>query len=387
MNRTILHVDMDAFFAAVEVMCNPRLKGKPVIVCGDPDRRSVASTASYEARKYGVFSGMPIGQAKRLCPHGIYVQGNPEKYVYTSVQILNLLKEFTDKVEPFSIDEAFLDLTESLRKNGGAEKTGLIMKEGILSHFGLTCSVGIAPNKLVAKMASSLEKPDGLSIVPAERFPEVFGNKPVSSLWGVGEKTEKRLNGMKIRTISDLARYPVKNLVRTFGVEGQYLHDAANGEDDTPVIPYYEGIEAKSMGHEYTLSRDVSSGDYLKSVILKLSDQVARRLRSHHYQGRTVIVKIRYADFRTLTRQRALRVHTDEERTIGSLACGLFRTNWSGEKVRLLGVSVSSLIKVDDPPQSVLFEDDRRHRDLLRVMDRVKDAFGDDAILRARLVR
>lgn len=384
--RTILHIDMDAFFSAVEVKCNPTLRGKPVIVCGNPERRSVVSTASYEARKFGVRSGMAVSEARRRCPDGVYISGNPEKYIYTSVQILTLYKEFTDRVEPFSIDEAFLEFFDSTRGYRWAVDLARRIKDRIWTRFGLTGSVGIGPNKLIAKMASSLEKPDGLSYVPGERFLVVFGPQPVSKLWGVGEKTERVLNRMGIRTISELAEAPEGMLVQTFGVEGERLHYAANGSDDSPVIPYYEGIEAKSMGHEHTLSRDLADRERLESVILMLSDQVARRLRSHHYLGRTVVLKIRFRDFRTITRQRVLDSFTDEERTIYGVARGLFRIHWKGEKVRLLGVSVSNLARSADPPQSLLFDEDRRHRELLETVDRVRDAFGESSLTRARLV-
>ena len=387
MVRTIFHIDMDAFFAAVEVLSNPRLAGKPVIVCGDPDRRSVVSTASYEARAYGVHSGMPVAEARRRCPGGIFLCGNPDKYVFLSVRILSLLKEFTDKVEPFSIDEAFLDLTESLTGRATPAEYGRRIKDRIRERVGLTCSVGVGPNKLVAKMASSLLKPDGLSIVAADRFAELFGPRPVSAIWGVGKKTEAELNRMGIHTVADLAASPEERLVRAFGVEGGRFCFAARGEDDTPVIPYYEGIEAKSVGHEHTLWRDEGDGDRLEAVILRLSDQVARRLRAHHYLARTVTLKIRLADFRTFTRQRVLGVYTDEERTLGNMARDLFRKNWRGEKIRLLGVSASNLIRIQASPQSLLFDEDRKHRDLIRTIDEVKDTFGENALTRGRLVR
>jgi DNA polymerase-4 len=384
--RTIFHIDMDAFFAAVEVMANPSLAGKPLIVCGDPERRSVVSTASYEARKFGVRSGMAITEARRLCPGGVFLRGNPEKYVHTSVRILNLFKEFTDRVEPFSIDEAFLDLSETSRDAGSPEAIGRRIKGKVWSEVGLSCSVGIGPNKLIAKMASSLQKPDGLSLVRGETYLEVFGGKTVSTLWGVGEKIERELNRMGIRTIADLAAFPEEELVRAFGVEGERLHHASNGRDDTPVLPYYQGIEAKSLGHEHTLPRDVAEREELEAVILRLSDQVARRMRAHRYRGRTVTLKIRASDFQTRTRQRVLSGYTDEERTVFSVARALFRANWKGEKVRLLGVSVSNLVRWSGGPQPFLFDEDRRHRDLLEAVDRVRDTFGENALTRARLV-
>ncbi len=385
--RTILHIDMDAFFASIEVLSDPRLAGKPVIICGHPELRSVVSTASYEAREFGVHSGMPVTRAKKLCPDGMFLCGKPAKYVCASIRIMNLLKEFTYLVEPFSIDEAFLDFTEALVAREAPEEVARRIMERIRSRVGLTCSIGIGPNKLVAKMASSLEKPNGLACIPEGGFLGVFGPKPVSKLWGVGKKTEKRLNRMGIRTIADLAGFQENLLIRTFGVKGEHLHHAANGIDETPVIPYFEGIDAKSVGHEHTLSRDVADGDRLEAVILSLSDRVARRMRTHCYLGRTVTLKIRHADFRTFTRQRVLGVFTDEERTIYGAARVLFRRNWVGEKVRLLGISVSNLIRINEQPQFLLFDEDEKHRDLLEVLDRIRDMYGENALTRARLVR
>ncbi len=385
--RVILHMDMDAFFASVEVLSNPRLAGKPLIICGNPDERSVVSTASYEARRFGIQSGMPVTRARRLCPQAICVPGSPDKYIYISVQILNLLKEFTDKVEPFSIDEAFLDLSAEVGPECLPEEHARKLKERIRSRIGLTCSVGIGPNKLAAKMASSLRKPDGLSSVPEGKFLGIFGPQPVSRLWGVGEKTEEHLNRMGIRTVRDLSVFPRGGLIREFGVEGERLHYAANGIDDAEVVPYYEGPDAKSVGHEHTLPADESDSLRLEAIILRLSDQVARRLRSHQYLGRTVTLKIRHADFRTFTRQRVLGVFTDEERTIFGIARSLFRENWRGENIRLLGVSVSNLIRLDEPGQSLMFDEDRRHRELLETLDRVRDTFGENSLTRARLVR
>jgi DNA polymerase-4 len=382
----ILHVDMDAFFAAVEQLADPRLRGKPVLVCGSPEGRSVVAAASYEARPAGVRAGMPVARARRLCPQAILVPGDPAKYVSLSLSLLELFKRYSPQVEPFSIDEAFLDVTNSLSGWVSPEDMAREAKRRIRSRVGLSSSIGIGPNKLVAKMASSLEKPDGLTRVEEGNFAAVFGQKPVTVLWGVGDKTAASLERMGIRSVSDLAAHPVTSLVRAYGVEGEYLHHAANGRDDTPVIPYYDGLDAKSVGHEHTMSRDVVDGNSLEAVILRLSDQVARRLRAHHYLGRTVTLKIRYADFRTLTRQRVLKVLTDEERTLYGTAVRLFREHWTGAPVRLLGVSLSGLVRLGEKPQSLLFAEDRNHRVLLDTLDRVRDAFGDDALTRARLV-
>jgi len=233
MSGVILHIDMDAFFSQIEELANPRLKGKPVIVCGEPHSRSVVSTSSYEARKFGVKSGMAVGLAKKLCPHGIYIGGNPQKYVYTSVQILKSLKEFTSLVEPFSVDEAFLEFEDL--DMGEATEVGRDIKKKIHSRFGLTGSIGIAPNKFVAKMASGLQKPDGLTVIREGEFLIVFGDKPVSAIWGVGDRTGEKLNRLGIMKIRDLACYPERKLKAVFGVYGVDLRAVANGVDDSPI--------------------------------------------------------------------------------------------------------------------------------------------------------
>jgi DNA polymerase-4 len=230
MPRIIFHIDMDAFFSSIEQLSNPNLRGKPVIVCGDPSSRSVVATASYEARLFGLKSGMPIGRARRLCPHGIYISGNPKKYVYTSVRILGVLRQFTSKVEPFSVDEAFLEF-EDLGFRDAPGVAGMI-KRRIFKEFGLTCSIGIGPNKIVAKMASELNKPDGVTLIEEGRFLDFLGEKDVTALWGIGEKTTEKLKSLGIRKVVELALFPEPTLRKLFGEYGTYLKMTANGIDD-----------------------------------------------------------------------------------------------------------------------------------------------------------
>jgi len=383
--RIVFHMDMDAFFSAVEEISNPSLAGKPVIVCGDPFGRSVVATASYEARKHGLKSGMPVGMARKLCPQGIFVVGNPQKYVYTSIKILQILKEFTPMVEPFSVDEAFLEF-EGLTLDGATEIARAI-KLRIKQAFNLTCSIGIGLNKYVAKMGSGLEKPDGLTVIRPEQFLSVFGEKEVRELWGVGEKTSAKLKSLGIAKIKELAIFPEKTLTKVFGVYGTYLKMAANGLDESPLIPYYEGIEPKSIGHEYTLASDTSDRRYLLSTLLRLSEQVGRRMRKEGYLASTITVKIRYGDFKTLTRQKKLDTNFERDDIIYAVARNLFELNWSKEKIRLLGVSASGLVKSDQGNSDPIFEDDKRHRIFVRVVDSIRDKFGDDSIKRGGSMR
>ncbi|MFH1311793.1 MAG: DNA polymerase IV [Candidatus Eisenbacteria bacterium] len=380
MRRIFFHLDMDAFFSAIEQLSNPSLKGKPVIICGDPHRRSVVSTASYEARKYGLKSGMPIGEARRLCPHGIYVTGNPKKYVYTSVQILNTLREFTSLVEPFSVDEAFLEFHDL-----GLDETPRVanaIKQKIRQRFGLTCSIGVGPNKIVAKMASEIEKPDGFTIIEEGKFLDYFGDKEVRTLWGIGEKTSEKLNALGVRTICDLAQFPEKTLTTIFGEYGTYLKMTANGRDESPLVPYFEGIEPKSIGHEYTLSSDTSDQRFLVSTLLRLSEQVGRRMRKNGYVCDTVTVKIRYKDFKTLTRQHRQDKFIERDDMIFERARKLFLTNYNGDEIRLLGVSASGLIKKDSYRIDPMFSIDRRKDVFVQVADSIKDRFGEESIKR-----
>ena len=250
MPRLIFHIDMDAFFASVEQRCNPKLRGKPLIICGDPDSRSVVSTASYEAREYGIHSGMPVGKARRLCPHAVFLCGSPGKYIHYSIQILQIYKRFSPIVEPFSIDEAFLDMSGTKWGWRGAEEVACRIKALISSEFDMTASVGIAENKLIAKMASSMEKPDGMTVIPPGGFADHFHQLPVDELWGVGEKTVESLRKIGLRTIEDVANSPRSTLTNLYGVAGEHLYFKANGIDNSKVIPYFEGIEVKSVGHE-----------------------------------------------------------------------------------------------------------------------------------------
>jgi DNA polymerase-4 len=382
----ILLVDMDAFFASVEQAHHPHLRGRAVIVCGDPDRRGVVTAASYEARPFGVHAGMPLAEAKRLCPHAEYVEGNPRKYVEKSLELLEIFLSYTPDVEPFSVDEAFLDLGR-LGERGATMDAAVALGREIQSRIdrehGLGASIGIGPNKLIAKMGSGVQKPRGLTALDEEGFRRLFWPRDVQDLWGVGPKMAQHLKQLGIATVGDLGRSKAGVLEQAFGVVGAHLREAAWGRDSSPVIPYHEGIDPKSMGHEVTLPEDSRDPAFLEGTLLRLSDQVARRLRGDGFTARTVTLKLRDFRFRTVTRQRALGVAVDDHLSLFETARALWRANWKGEPLRLLGVSASALEKRGEGEQIELFAKDERSKALQEALDKVRDKLGESAVVPA----
>jgi DNA polymerase-4 len=379
----ILLADMDAFFASVEQLDRPGLRGRAVVVCGDPGRRGVVTAASYEARPSGVRAGMSLAEARRLCPTAEYVEGHPERYVALSLQLLDLYLTFTPEVEPFSVDEAFLGLGPRIVTLEQARVEAQRVQRAVDERCGLGVSVGVGPNKLVAKMAAGLEKPRGLTALDEEGFRRAFWPLEVQELWGVGPKLAVRMRSLGIMTVGDLARAPIPSLRQSFGVVGASLREAAWGRDDTPLVPYHEGVDPKSMGHEVTLPEDSADPAFLEGTLLRLADQVARRLRVEGFVGRTVTLKLRDHRFATITRQRALEGHTSDHRLIFETARSLWRAHWKGGPLRLLGVSVSALAPRGEQAQVELFEQDRREDRLTKALDRLRDRLGEAALVPA----
>ena len=380
--RTILHVDLDAFFAAVEQRDRPELRGKPVIVGGGgPNDRGVVSTASYEARVFGVHSAMPLRTAGRLCPQGIFLPVDGAKYGAASKQVMAVLRRFTPLVEPISIDEAFLDVTGSQRLFGDGEQIGRQVKDEVRAAVDLTISVGVATTKLVAKIASDLRKPDGLVVVEPGTEAAFLAPLEISRLWGVGAKTAAVLKEDSVRTIGDLAALPDDLLTRRFGSMGPTLGQRARGIDADPV----SGRDpAKSIGHEHTFDIDTSDPDQIERTLLAMSEGVAGRLRDAGVKASTITVKIRDTTFRTITRQRTLPDATDLTEPIFRTALQLARPEVRGLRIRLLGVTASGL---GEREQLALFEaDDPRRRRVVEAADAVRHRFGERAITRARLV-
>ena len=380
--RTIIHVDMDAFYASVEERDRPELAGRPIIVGADPKGRGVVSAASYQARRFGVHSAMPIGRAARLCPDGVFLPVDMDKYVRVSRDIMTILAGFTPLLEPLSIDEAFLDVTQSRALHGDGAAQARSIKSRIRAQVGLTASVGVASNKFIAKVASEIEKPDGLVVVPPGTEAAFLSPLPIRHLWGVGRVTAAELESMGIHTIGRLASVPAGDLRARFGKHGPLLHELARGVDERPVEPF---APPKSMGAEETFGADHRDVDRLRATLRSQAERVARELRADGYAGRTVTLKLRFTDFSTITRS-----HTDDPTQDGLKiyreASSLLARVPLRQPVRLIGVSVSELGPAGAGQLSLLGPDAARRERLSRALDRLVERFGDESIRPASLL-
>ena len=383
--RTIIHVDMDAFFASVEQQDAPKLRGKPVLVSGSTGKRGVVAAVSYEARPYGVKSGMPLLSALRRCPHAVVVKAEHRKYSHISRQILDILKQFTPLVEPFSIDEAFLDVSGCQLLWGSPQELAILIKERVRESTGLTCSIGIAPNRLLAKMAATMMKPDGMVTLTMADVPDLLWPLPIEKLYGVGESTAQRLRKLGISTIGALARAPHHLLIQQLGPNAARWCQLAQGQDDTPV---QAGVSPpKSISHEATLIEDLIDPQKVRTVILELCEKVGRRCRQQGMSGRTVELKLRNPQFKTITRSRTLPAPTALTDDLYEVSLDLLSEHWSGFPLRLIGVGLSQLIRGSTQRQLQLTEEDRRYEELTKATDAIKDRFGENAVTRARLVK
>jgi len=345
--RIIFHIDMDSFYASVEIQRNPSLKGKPVIVGADPKAgtgRGVVSTCSYEARRYGVRSGMPISKAYKLCPNGVYLPVNMPLYEKVSERIEQILKRYADKVERVGIDEAFVDVTEKVKEYGSAKELALKVKDAIYIQEGLTCSIGVAPNKSVAKIASDFKKPDGLTLVEPNHVEEFLDPLPVTKIIGVGKKTYSVLRRFGLEKIGQVARYPREDLAQVFGKFGIYLWEVANGIDYSEV---QEVGEPKSFSREHTFEKDTDDQSLVLKTLNLQAENLYRQLVEMQYLYRTVTLKIRFKDFETFTRSRSLPSHThDKEAIMATVKILLREFENDPRKIRLVGLKVSDLRKL-----------------------------------------
>jgi DNA polymerase-4 len=382
---TILHVDMDAFYASVEQHDRPELRGKPVIV-GGLGGRGVVCAASYEARPFGVHSAMPIVTARRLCPHAVYLPVRMKHYAEISRQIREILLSFTPLVEPLSLDEAFLDVAGCESLFGPAPKIAALIRARVKDETGLTASVGVAPNKFLAKLASDHGKPNGLVIVDPDRVAEFLAPLPVGRICGVGKKAEKRLHNLGIQTIGQLARLAEPDLVANFGELGEHFRQLANGRDNRQVVP---DREAKSISTETTFAKDISDRELLHDWLLELTDQLAARLRHAGLRARTVELKIRSSDFTTRHRAQALPEATNATDTLWQTAKAILEHGLTREMlpVRLLGVGATRLTSETAAQQSLFDADERdRQRSLDQTVDAIRKQFGSAAVRRGARV-
>lgn len=384
--RTILHVDMDAFYASIEERDQPELAGKPLIVGGAPEGRGVVSAANYIVRKFGVHSAMPTAKALRLCPQAVVLKPRMDYYAKVSSEIHEFFFRYTPLVEPLSLDEAFLDVTGSEKLFGPAVEIARTLKRDIQQDLGLVASVGLAPNKFLAKIASDLDKPDGLVVVDPDRVQEFLDPLSVGRLWGVGRVTGQAFSQMGIHRIAELRRLPVETLRRKFGRSGEHLWELAHGIDERQVIP---DQAAKSISHETTFAKDISDPVVLRGWLLELTEQVARRLRHHGLCGRSIHLKVRFSDFQTITRSHKLLEPTNSTEILWRTAVEMLDTKLPERHlpVRLLGMGVSGIDR-SRLSQGTLFDDEQeKHTQLDEATDSIRERFGVQALLRGSNLR
>ncbi len=381
---TVLHIDMDAFYASVELISRPELKGTPVIVGGGS--RSVVLSATYEARRFGVHSAMPMTRARRLCPQATVVEPSHGRYSRVSAGVMEIFRSVTPLVEPLSLDEAFLDVAGAVRRLGRPREIGQLIRDRVADEQGITCSVGVATTKFVAKLASTRSKPDAMLVVPASGVVAFLHPLPVGALWGVGEKTEKELTRLGLHTVGDIAHTPRNTLVRALGqAAGSHLHALSWGRDERRVVAHEPD---KSIGAEETFSRDVDDPDVVRRELLRLAERTAARLRTAGLAGRTVSVKIRFADFTTITRARTLPEPTDVAAVLYATARQLYEAlGLDRARLRLVGIRVEGLVESEFAPHQLLLgERAQGRREVEQAADRAARRFGDGTVRPASLV-
>ena len=382
----ILHVDMDAFYASVEIRDRPELTGAPVIV-GTAGGRSVVLSASYAARAFGVRSAMPMTRARRLCPQAVIIPPTHGLYAAVSREVMAVFRSVTPEVEPLALDEAFLDVSGALRRLGRPAQIGELIRSAVRAQQGITCSVGVATCKFVAKLASIAGKPDGLLVIPADGVLEFLHPLPVSALWGVGERTGRVLAGLGLRTVADIAHAPAATLERSLGrAAGAHLAALAWGRDDRKVVP---GAVEKSIGAEETFAVDVGDPEVIRRELLRLSGRTARGLRAAGCAARTVVVKLRLANFTTITRSRTLPEPTDVAQHVYTTACDLYAAAGldASARLRLVGVRATGLVPAASTGAQLAFGDrPASWREAERAVDRIAGRFGTDTVRPAALV-
>lgn len=383
----ILHVDMDAFYASVEERDHPELRGRPVIVGGTPEGRGVVAAANYVVRRFGVHSAMPTATALKRCPDAIVLPPRMDHYMEISGRIRSIFDRYTPLVEPLSLDEAFLDATGCTQLFGSVETIGRRIKQDIHDELSLIASVGVAPNKFLAKLASDLDKPDGFTVITEDTIEQVLDPLPVTRIWGVGRATKEKMDQLKIHTVGDLKQRSLEQLQQSFGRTGERFWRLARGIDDRPVIA---DREAKSVSHETTFADDIRDPEVLRAWLMELTEQVARRLRKNRLQGKTIQLKVRYSNFDTITRSRSLPQSTSSTSQLWTVASDLLSSQLPDRPliVRLLGMGVAQLSPAV-PVQQSLFEETQNDEDtrLDDVADQIRSRFGTSSLRRASTVQ
>ncbi len=387
MSAVILHIDMDSFFCSVERALNPALEGKPVMVGGSPSGRGVVVAASYDVKAKGVRQGMPAAKAVKLAPEAIVLPSRHHIYTQISAGILGVLSTFTHALEPSSIDESYLDVSDVAGGFSGAARVGLRIKKAIRDRYHLPASIGIGPSRGVAKIGSEHAKPDGIQVIPPDQVRAFLDPLPVSRIGGVGAKTNETMNRLGIHTIGDLAGMDERRLVRLFGKNGRSLRKRALGIDSSPIVPWCDMPDPKSMSNETTLAHDTDDVDSLEAILLWLSEKLAARMRRAEFVGRVLTVKIRFSDFRTLDRSCTLPEATNDEETIYTLAREMILKHSEGAKLRLIGVGLSQLALVGAVQQELFLDPHRaKKQESLEVFDTIRRRFGRDKLKKARLL-
>ncbi len=390
-NRQIIHIDMDAYFASIEQRDVPFYRKRPLVVCHTDDPasfRGVVSTASYEARVYGIESSMSVLEAKVRCPHAVYLAGNYDKYLHNTRRILDICKRYSDMVEVFSVDELFLDATFMRFPPG--EVIARRIQNSIKRELGLSCSIGVGPNKLIAKMASEFRKPSGFTVISSEQLPGIIAPLPVRKMVGIGRRMARRLDSIGVRTIGELAQVPVDYLEKKFGVVGIALHLASLGLDDSPVIPEHQGEGIKSFGHTSALGKGIADSRELKRILLGLCEGVTRRMRKEGYGGRTVVLRLCLARMIGYTRSRSIKEYTSSTTRVFKIARKLLEKEEkaiSRYPATLIGVSVTNLVNKEKGYQLSIFDLlENRELALTKAVDSLKDKYGERVIVRGSLL-
>jgi DNA polymerase-4 len=381
----ILHCDLDAFFASVEQLDNPSLRGKPVVVGGSIHSRGVVSTGSYEARKFGIRSAMPIAQAYRLCPQAVFLPVNMPRYLEMSKQVFSILSRYSPVMEVISIDEAFLDISGCSSLYGSPEQIGCLIKEQVYSELGLTISVGISYNKFLAKLASDMDKPDGFRIITESETLELLRPLPVSRIWGIGQKTKQRLDKLGIKTIGDIQDLPPEWLKDKIGLAGRLFWELAHGIDSRIVEPEHE---RKSLGREETFPEDINDTAYLDKLIAQFAAELCRKLRQAEFLAGSITIKLRYSNFKTITRSKTI-TPCNSDIIVAQIANKLLHHSYNNKQpLRLFGLSLGQLSSVTSLEQGSLFESQLNadYKSIDQLMDEIRDRFGPGAINRANLL-